>query len=533
MKIKYKLWLGFGLILVLFSSLSIYLNIQLGKIGNETLQVLEHPLNAVNNSHAAWNTFRDSRDLVAIELAAIQFSDATTQAQLLAQQQVSFNQYLEHAEAAASILNSSTDFDKIKKLSQNWYRLNIQRIGGEPSTSLPVEHALTLLDHQLYESLHALIDDSVKAADIQKALTTEHIQLTQSISLIAMLLVLALGIVIAIFITLNLQKPLLRLMQAVKNLAHGEADLTKRLNLSSQDEIGELGKELDVFIERIHTLVKETHSAVKESCMTLVELSEITEHTSQGALQQKNSLADTIVTIEDISAAVYQVRDSSQQAKSQVQQINIDTQSSLLLVNNASTGINELANEVSNASDGMQLLVADSNSISELITIIDEIADQTNLLALNAAIEAARAGDAGRGFAVVADEVRTLAMKTRESTENIQKTVSGIKTQVNHARDVMENGRELALGCVEQSNSVTESLESVSNKVVNIEQMNFDIAHQTEQQSSSMERINEQMSDVNKVAEDTENRTQVLTTTRLKLAQALTKVENNMAQFKL
>jgi methyl-accepting chemotaxis protein len=533
MNIKHKLWLGFGLILVLFSGLSLYLNLQLGKLGDQATQAAEYPLEAVNNSRAAWDAFRDSRDLVAIELAAIEFSDSTEKSKQLLSQKDIFHKYLSNAEAAALFLKSETDFEEIRSLSNRWYDLNEQRIGDQLLTSLPDERVLTVLDKQLFDALQMLVKDSLNAAMEQKESTSKNITTTQSISITAMLATLIIGGLIAVFITINLQKPLAQLMLAVKDLARGEADLTKRLNLKSNDEIGQLSNELNIFIDRIHHLVQETNTSVNESCMTLMELSKLTEETNDGAVHQKDRLTDTVTTIEDLGSSIYQVRDNSQHAKSQVQEINKDTQDSLVLVQEAATGINNLATEVSNARDGIQLLAADSNSISELINVIDEIADQTNLLALNAAIEAARAGEAGRGFAVVADEVRALAIKTRESTENIQKTICSIKTQVDSARDVMENGRELAMRCIEQSSSVTQSLESVGEKVTDIEEMNLAIADQTNQQSNNMENIDQQMNAVKQIALDTESRTQELSTARLKLASALTKVEDNMGQFKL
>lgn len=533
MNIKHKLWLGFGLILVLFSGLSLYLNLQLGKLGDQAIQAAEHPLEAINNSRAAWDTFRDSRDLVAIELTAIEFSNSSEKSKQLLSQKDIFHQYLDNAEAAALFLKSKTDFSEIRLLSTQWYDLNNQRIGDKLLTSLPDERVLTVLDKQLFSILQMLVKDSLNAAMEQKKSTSENIETTQSISIIAMLATLIIGSLIAVFITINLQKPLALLMHAVKDLAHGEADLTKRLHLKSNDEIGQLSNELNIFIDRIHSLIQETNASVNESCMTLMELSKLTEETSDGAVHQKDRLTDTVTTIENLGSSIHQVRDNSQQAKSQVQEINKDTQESLILVQEAATGINKLATEVSNARDGIQLLAQDSNSISDLINVIDEIADQTNLLALNAAIEAARAGEAGRGFAVVADEVRALATKTRESTENIQKTICSIKSQVDSARDVMESGRELAIRCIEQSSSVTESLKSVGKKVTGIETMNLAIADQTKQQGNNMDNINTQMNTVKQIAVDTENRTQDLSAARLNLATALTKVELNMAQFKL
>ena len=533
MKIKQKLGFGFGLILVLFSALSLYLNTQLGSIGSSALSVMEHPLNSVNSSRAAWDIFRDSRDLVGRELAAIQFSDGSEQAKKLRNQQILFEKEISMAQSAANALGSPFNFSSITELSQQWYNLNAQRVGPAEVTQLPDERLLTELDRTLEIALNDLVGSSIELALLQKDITATQITDTQTLTFSVMLVVLSIGIVLSIALTITIMKPLMTLQKSVSNLAHGEADLTKRLNLKSNDELGLLARELDVFIDRIHDLVCNTNNSVNRSCMTLGGLTSIANDTSEGASHQLDKLSNTVAVVSEIAGTVHQMRDYSQQAKEQAHEINLDTQQSIEMLKQSADSINKLSTEVSNASDGIQLLAKDSNSIAELINVIDEIADQTNLLALNAAIEAARAGEAGRGFAVVADEVRTLAMKTRESTENIRETICGIKDKVDSARDVMEHGRTLAVNCVEQSEKVNDSLNLVGEKIQNIASMNTSIADQTQAQSHGMDTISTHMADVKDVACAADKRTNELQSVRLQLAESLVNVEDYMGQFRL
>lgn len=533
MKIKQKLWLGFGLILVLFSALSIYLSTQLGAIGNTALNVMEHPLNAVNSSRSAWDVFRNSRELVTTELAAIQFSDSQQNSEALSMLQKQFNQEVDMAEKAAVSLGSQFDFVATRTLAQRWYELNALRIGGEGLQQLPDERVLTDLDQQLEHALEQLVQASIQSAQAHKQTTAEAISGTQSTAVTVMLAVLAVGIIIAILLSLNIQKPLLVLQQAVESLSQGEADLTQRLKLNSNDETGDLARELNVFINRIHELIIDTNASVTTSCKVLMGLTEIASQTREGAVEQKQAMVMTEYCVKDMTDAVKQMNDFSHQAKDQADVINHDTQSSIQLLQQSSDGIVQLSNEVSAAREEIQLLAEDSNSISSLINVIDEIAEQTNLLALNAAIEAARAGEAGRGFAVVADEVRALASKTRESTDNIRKTISGIQDKVCSARNVMENGRDLALRCVEQSGEVNESLNAVGIKIQEISEINGTIATQSHEQTSTMSHISDRMGLVNNVASETEQRTAELQQAREQLAEALTKVEGDLGEFRL
>ncbi|WP_420591824.1 methyl-accepting chemotaxis protein [Bacterioplanoides sp.] len=538
MKIKQKLWLGFGLILVLFSALGLYLNAQLNAIGHSALAAIEQPLNAVNSSRNAWDIFRDSRELVSKELAAIQFSDGQQNAVKLNQLQQRFTQELLMAEQAAQALGveasgAGLDFRAINDLSARWYELNGQRVGAAQLQQLPDERLLTGLDMDLEKALNQLVTISIEAALKQKEMTSQNLADTQAISITVMSVVILVGVILAVLLSLNIQKPLLVLQRAVSDLARGEADLTRRLNLKSRDETGELARELDVFIDRIHQLVSQTNESVTRACMTLMGMTEIADQTSRGASEQKHELSLTADVVGQMTATVAQMRDYSQQAKHHAESIDADTRQSIGLLQQSANSIGQLSNEVSSARDGIQLLAEDSNSISTLINVIDEIAEQTNLLALNAAIEAARAGEAGRGFAVVADEVRSLAMKTRESTENIRETICGIKDKVDNAREVMEKGRELAISCVSQSDEVNNSLTAVGAKVEEIAAMNSSIATQTEEQSRSMDDVGGRMQGVGDVASATEQRTAELQNVRQQLAEALISVEDHIGQFRL
>ncbi|HBA34081.1 MAG TPA: methyl-accepting chemotaxis protein, partial [Gammaproteobacteria bacterium] len=154
------------------------------------------------------------------------------------------------------------------------------------------------------------------------------------------------------------------------------------------------------------------------------------------------------------------------------------------IVVRAVDSINKLAEEVDRGTSTIQQLADDTVQVGTVLDVIGGIAEQTNLLALNAAIEAARAGEQGRGFAVVADEVRTLASRTQESTQEIQKMIEKLQSGVQAAVSVMEASKEQAKSSVEQASSAGDALASITGKVSTIKDMNTQIAQATEQQES-------------------------------------------------
>lgn len=203
------------------------------------------------------------------------------------------------------------------------------------------------------------------------------------------------------------------------------------------------------------------------------------------------------------------------------------------MVADAIVQIQHLALEVGHSADAVGKLKEQSDKIGGVLDVIKAVAQQTNLLALNAAIEAARAGEAGRGFAVVADEVRNLALRTQQSTEEIESLVVGIQTSTNTVFLSMESSLEMSKSSVEFTRSAVSSLEDITRSVSTIQLMNQQIAAASEQQSAVAEEINRSVINVRDISDQTAEASEETASSSVELARLGHELEGLVTRFKL
>ena len=236
--------------------------------------------------------------------------------------------------------------------------------------------------------------------------------------------------------------PLNNITERISDIAHGNGDLTKRINTRSKDELGKLATSMNLFIDNIHSIITDI-SGVSEHL-------DNTTDTSQKNINELNALiSNQDMQVGLIVEAMHEMGDTSTEVANKAaesaditQKTNDISMSGMLEVDNAKHMTHDLALSVTSSTEKTAILQASSQSISSVIDVINGIAEQTNLLALNAAIEAARAGEQGRGFAVVADEVRTLAQRTQKSTSDITNMITQLQQQINETHELMESGLE-------------------------------------------------------------------------------------------
>lgn len=303
--------------------------------------------------------------------------------------------------------------------------------------------------------------------------------------IIALLVLLLLG-----WILVNqILSPIQRLQERVTDISEGNGDLTLRVNITTQDEFGELGKSFDKFIEKIQNLIADITQSTNLAKTAAVDLSATFKVTAEAVNKQTfevNTISNATTAMTAISS---QVISGAREISQSVLNIDKNAQSTLSNVRQAAQSVNELVAEVTQGTETINSLKNHVTSIEPVLADINGIAEQTNLLALNAAIEAARAGEQGRGFAVVADEVRSLATRTQGSTNTIQQSITQLRSSADESVRVINNSMSKGTQTTEITSQAEESLHQVAVEISRLTEMNQQTSDAITHQEQSVTSI--------------------------------------------
>lgn len=326
---------------------------------------------------------------------------------------------------------------------------------------------------------------------------------SQLIQQIIIALIIGGGFSLALSLLINyLFRPLKTVSGALQTIADGRGDLTQRIPLSAQDEIGLLATNFNRFVGSLNELIAhirtlasnidgEADHGLKRSQSSVREL---------GRQQQELTMVATAVT--EMASATQEIASNAERTAAAAIQSAESSEAGKHLVNKTRESISHLADGVSEATDVIAQLDRHAQEINGILATIKGIAEQTNLLALNAAIEAARAGEQGRGFAVVADEVRVLSQRTAASTTEIQSTIETLQRTTQKAVGLMAKSQDMASHSVQDALDASAALEEITRAVSSISDMANQIATAAEEQSHVTSEITSNVTAIKDVADE-------------------------------
>jgi methyl-accepting chemotaxis protein len=282
----------------------------------------------------------------------------------------------------------------------------------------------------------------------------------------------------------------------LRDIAEGEGDLTRRLDFTSHDEIGEAGTAFNVFMDKLQGVMRQVAGNTNQLASATEQISTSASHMAERADTQQNQTSQVATAMQQMSSTVLQVSENSNRAAEASRQAAEVAREGGGIVEETLNNMRMIASSVQGTARKMEELGKSSDQIGRIASVIDDIADQTNLLALNAAIEAARAGEQGRGFAVVADEVRRLAERTTTATKEIAQMIKTIQEETKMAVAAMEAGTKQVEQGVQSTSRAGDSLKQIIHMSEQVGEMITHIATAATQQSSATEEVNNNINQI-------------------------------------
>ncbi|MFK3771711.1 methyl-accepting chemotaxis protein [Pseudomonas sp. NPDC089406] len=311
------------------------------------------------------------------------------------------------------------------------------------------------------------------------------------------------SLLLVVLLARGLVRPIRQVTAALVQIGSGAGDLSHRLDDSRRDELGDLARGFNRFLDSQRALIKDVLGTTERLHHSVEQVAQVVDNTAErsGRQQEMTEMVATAVhemglTVQEIARNAGSAAEASQSARDEALQARN-------VVRQSVQHIEGMSGDIGRAADAVTQLAEEVASIDEVLAVIRSVSEQTNLLALNAAIEAARAGEMGRGFAVVADEVRTLARRTQVSTDEVQQMIQRLKHGAGTAVSSMQAGQQATGGGVQASQHTGASLGAITDQVERISDMNHQVATATEEQSAVTEEINRNVQGISDLARQT------------------------------
>lgn len=331
----------------------------------------------------------------------------------------------------------------------------------------------------------------VADANLLDAIISEKLGESVKTELLAGGLFIVLGLAIIAFASLSIVKPIRQVVERLDDIASGEGDLTQRLEVKSEDEVGQLAQGFNRFLDKLQPTIKEVIATSEQVASTTSAAKASASSTRQSSESQFKEVDLVATAAEEMTQTASLVVQNAEIAVGAASEANASAKQGQQVIELSAGEMRKLVERMSSAVPIVEDLAKNNANITDILGVIEGISEQTNLLALNAAIEAARAGEQGRGFAVVADEVRNLASRTQASVGEIRQVIDKVQAGTQDVVEAIQEGNILANDTALHVQNAVEDLGSIFTSIEAISDMNNQIVRAAEEQQSVSGEVNQ------------------------------------------